>query len=103
MIASISSFLCAAKSLQVMVDTSTVCADAEAVASATAMKTVQSNRMPRLPYVLFHLHHLAVAQGDAPVHAARQFHIVGGDDGGEAGRAHQLRERAKHMVRGARV
>src|SRR5437588_4043169 len=53
MIASISSFLCALKSLQVMVDTSTVCANAdEAAVRAAATSAVLSNRMGRLPGLL---------------------------------------------------
>src|ERR1043166_4691326 len=102
MIASISSFLCAPKSLQVMVDTSTVCAKADAAATNAATMNAHLSRCMSSPLSL-HLYHLTVAQGDAAVHALRQIHVVGGDDGGEAGRAHQLRERAEHVIRGTWV
>src|SRR5262249_25209115 len=49
MIASISSFLWALKSLQVMVDTSTVCANPDEAANAAVIKPVRGNRRaPRL-------------------------------------------------------
>ena len=50
-----------------------------------------------------HLDDLAVPQGHPPVHAGRQVHVVGGDDGGEAGGPHELRQRAEHMLGGVRV
>src|ERR1043166_8019266 len=102
MIASISSFLWAVKSLQVMVDTSMTCANTDgATATAAALRATQRIRIGRL--LSFALDHLAIAQGAPPVHAARQIHVVGRDDGGKPGRAHELRERAEHVLGRARV
>src|SRR5450755_2747606 len=52
---------------------------------------------------LLHLHQLAVAQRHPSVHARREIHVVGGDDGGEAGGAHQLGQRGEHPLRGLGV
>ena len=38
-----------------------------------------------------------------PIHAAGEFHVVGRDEGREAGGADELRQRVEHMARGVRV
>ena len=52
---------------------------------------------------LIQLHHQPVLDGDAPVHARGDVHVVGGDDDREAGGLHQLGERGEHVLGGARV
>src|SRR5256885_10740077 len=49
---------------------------------------------------LFHLHHRAVLERHTPVHAGGDVHVVGGDDHGKAGGAHELGERIEHVVGG---
>ena len=44
-----------------------------------------------------------VADGDAAVHLRSKVEIMRGDDGGEAGGAHQLTERAEHMIGSAHI
>src|ERR1700682_5513573 len=44
-----------------------------------------------------------VADGDAAIHLRGDVEIMRGDDGGEAGGAHQLAERAEHVSGGAHV
>ena len=43
------------------------------------------------------------ADGDAAIHLRGDVEIVGGDDGGKPGRAHQLPERAEHVIGGVDV
>ena len=50
-----------------------------------------------------HFHDPALLQRDPPVHAAGKLQVVGGDDRGEARGAHELRERLKDVLGGARV
>ena len=49
------------------------------------------------------LDHFAVLDGDAPVHARREFHVVGGDERGEPRQVHELGERREYVVGGVRV
>src|SRR5262245_38273546 len=42
--------------------------------------------------------HQTFADGDPPVHAAGEIHVVGRDDGRKAGRAHQLHHGREDMV-----
>jgi hypothetical protein len=48
------------------------------------------------------LYHLPLAPRHPPVHAG-EFHVVGGNDGGQPRGAHQLGERREHMVGGVGV
>src|SRR5215831_7785838 len=50
------------------------------------------------PFDPLRLHHLPIAQRDAPVHPAGDLHVVGGAQHGEAGGTHQLGERLEHML-----
>ena len=50
-----------------------------------------------------HLHHPPVVQRHAAVHARGELHVVGGDHGGEARGAHELRQRLEHVLGGARI
>src|SRR5215211_5305203 len=50
-----------------------------------------------------HLHDHSVLDGDAAIHLLRQCHVVGGDQGGETGGAHELIERTENMGSGAGI
>ena len=56
-----------------------------------------------LDHALLQFHHVSVLERHAAVHAAGELHVVGRDQRGEAGGAHELRQRVEHVVGGARV
>src|SRR5262245_40799905 len=60
-------------------------------------------RQSTKPAPLLRLHDDAVLECYAAVHAGGDVHVVGGADHRQARGAHQLRERAEHPLRGARV
>src|SRR6185437_11273507 len=57
----------------------------------------------RISLALIHLDDRAFPQSHPPVHAGRQIHVVGCNDGGEARGLHQLGQRAENVLSGVQV
>src|SRR5947207_1321051 len=68
--------------------------------SASTAKAAVSVKHDLIARASLDLHHAPVLERHPPVHPLRQFHVVRGDDRGEPGGAHELRQGLEDVGRG---